>query len=143
MLPVFPVWPHLSLQNAISRGNFRNFCKKMQNKWEKLIRSVKDEQRRGRRKKIKLQMINMQVRNSEKTGCFQDSHFRKLYIHCKDADKALYLFESTICKQLSDFRTHTNALVIVNLCVSQKYIEFIGHRISFQIFIPYVIKKIR
>lgn len=72
---------------------------------------------KGREKKVTLHMINIHIRNSEKTGCFQDSHFRKLDAHCKDADKALYSSESTICKQLPDFRTHPNALVIVNLCV--------------------------
>ena len=94
-----------------------------------------------------------QIRNSEKTGCFQDNHFRKCntflqevqymyiaYIHCKDADKALYLFESIICKQLSDFRTHTNALVNLCVCVWQKDTEFIGQRISIQISSNYVNK---
>ena len=46
---------------------------------------------------------------------FIDSHFRKLYAYCKDANNALYISESTIWKRLFDFVTHTNALVTVNL----------------------------
>ena len=42
-------------------------------------------------KKVTLHMISIHIRNSEKTGCFQDSHFRKLYAYCKDGQGSLFI----------------------------------------------------